>query len=71
MKSNWLEHFGDKAFTTVSNAGVVRVGVVAVFNFGVCGFDVTGFERGPANLQGVGDHTQTPNIDFERVPVKI
>lgn len=66
-----LEHFRDEAFTTVRNACILRIGVVAVFNFGVSGFDVAGFERRPSNSQSVGNHAQTPNIDFERVPVKV
>lgn len=66
-----LEHFRYKAFTVVGNRSVFWIGVVAIFNLGVSGFDVASFKGRPAHSQGIRDDSQTPDVDLERVAVDV
>jgi hypothetical protein len=51
-------------FGDVGDGNVIWEGVVAHFDFVVGGFDVVGFEGRTSHDAGVGDHSQTPNVDF-------
>lgn len=44
-------------------------GVVAHLYFSVGGFDVVGFEGRSAHQAGVGDNSQTPDVDLVRVSI--
>lgn len=43
---------------------MVREGVVAHLNFAVSGLHVIGFERRTADQAGIGDDSQTPDVNF-------
>lgn len=66
-----LEHLGDKAFALLGNVGLLRVGIVAVLDLGVGGLDITRLERRSTHGKGIGDDSQAPDVDLERVAVGV
>jgi hypothetical protein len=66
-----LEHLGDEAFALIRYIGVFGIRIVAVLDFGVSSFDVTGFKGGSSDCEGICDDSKTPDIDLKGVTVNI
>lgn len=51
-----LKHFGNEIFGVFGNIQIFRIGIVAIFNFGVGCFDIIGLKGWPSNNKGKSDN---------------
>lgn len=66
-----MQHFGNEAFTILGYIRVLRVGIIAIFNFCVGRFYVIRLEGRSPNGKCIGDNTETPNVNLEGVAVDV
>jgi hypothetical protein len=59
-----LKHFEDEVFGHVRDGDMVGEGVVAHLDLAVGGLDVVGLEGRPSYQTGVGDYSETPDVDL-------